>query len=84
MPDALGKPAARCVVCAADAKTLKCVRCKTPYCSVACQKLDSVHVRENGDGVARDVAEAARWYERAAAKGDEDAKYNLARLRNAR
>ena len=35
----------------------------------------------NGLGVARDVAEAIRWYERAAAKGDEDAKAALAPLR---
>ena len=26
---------------------------------------------KNGNGVARDIAEATRWFERAAAKGDE-------------
>ena len=35
-----------------------------------------------GKGVARDDAEAARWFERAAAKGDEDSKAVLARLRS--
>jgi len=35
----------------------------------------------NGTGVARDDAEAKRWYERAAAKGLELSKRNLALLR---
>jgi len=35
---------------------------------------------ELGRGVARDAAEAKRWYERAAAKGDEDAKARLRAL----
>ena len=35
---------------------------------------------ENGQGVARDAAEAKRWYERAAARGYEDAKRSLVRL----
>jgi len=30
----------RCVVCAQPAEKLKCVKCKTPYCSVACQTVD--------------------------------------------
>ena len=30
----------RCRVCAQPAKTLKCARCKTPYCSAACQTVD--------------------------------------------
>ena len=29
-----------CVVCAQPAYKLKCVKCKTPYCSVACQTVD--------------------------------------------
>jgi TPR repeat protein len=37
---------------------------------------------ENGRGVERDLGEAARWYEKAAADGDEQAKKNLARLRD--
>ena len=36
----------------------------------------------DGNGVARDTAEAIRWYERAAAKGHENAKVTLAHLRN--
>ena len=30
----------RCMVCAQPAEKLKCVKCKTPYCSVACQTVD--------------------------------------------
>ena len=30
----------KCVVCAQPAKTLKCVKCKTRYCSVQCQTVD--------------------------------------------
>ena len=30
----------RCVVCAQPATKLKCVKCKTPYCSTACQTVD--------------------------------------------
>ena len=30
----------RCVVCAQPAEKLKCVKCKTPYCSIACQTVD--------------------------------------------
>jgi len=36
---------------------------------------------EKGHGVTADLAEAQRWYEKAAAEGDEDAKKNLARLK---
>ena len=36
-----GKPTVpRCVVCAQPATKLKCVKCKTPYCSVDCQTVD--------------------------------------------
>jgi len=34
------KPAVRCVVCAQSAEKLKCVKCKTPYCSAECQTVD--------------------------------------------
>jgi len=34
------KPVPLCVVCAQPAEKLKCVKCKTPYCSVACQTVD--------------------------------------------
>jgi len=34
------KPTARCAVCAQPATKLKCVKCRTPYCSVACQTVD--------------------------------------------
>ena len=34
------KPAVLCVVCAQPAEKLNCVKCKTPYCSVACQTVD--------------------------------------------
>jgi hypothetical protein len=30
----------RCVVCAQPAEKLKCVKCKTPYCSAECQTVD--------------------------------------------
>jgi len=30
----------RCVVCAQPAEKLKCIKCKTSYCSVACQTVD--------------------------------------------
>ena len=35
---------------------------------------------KNGQGVTRNIAEAARWYERAAAKGHEYAKKTLAKI----
>ena len=38
--DAPEKPTERCVVCAQPAEKLKCVKCKTPYCSVSCQTMD--------------------------------------------
>lgn len=31
---------AACVVCARPAEKLKCIKCKTPYCSAACQLMD--------------------------------------------
>ena len=74
MADAPGK-VPRCVVCALPAERYKCVKCKTPYCSVACQTVDW---KERGH-----TAEATRWYERAAAKGCDDSKVNLAILREA-
>ena len=37
--------AARCHVCAQPAEKLKCVKCKTPYCSVACQTVDWKEMR---------------------------------------
>lgn len=40
------------------------------------------YVYGDGEGIERDVAEAIRWHEHAAAKGYEGANSNLGRLRN--
>jgi len=59
------KPAVpRCVVCAQPAYKLKCVKCKTPYCSVACQTVDW---KERGH-----KEECKRLVEGAAAEGEGD------------
>ena len=34
------KAKSMCVVCAQPATKLKCVKCRTPYCSVQCQTVD--------------------------------------------
>jgi len=78
----VSKATNRCSVCARPSTT-HCAKCKVPYCSVACQTDAETNLGAayaEGKGVARDLAEAERLWERAATKGNEDAKGNLALL----